>query len=136
MKVEPYLIASTVSVAVGQRLVRRICVGCKEPRVLSETEKTSLLEMMPPELITDWMQFSKGMGCELCNGTGYRGRAGIYEVMEIGSRVRDGILRKAPASELRAIAIIEGMTPLVIDGFKKALAGVTTLEEIMRMRYE
>ena len=136
MKVEPYLIASTVNIAIGQRLVRRICEHCKEEKQISALEAQSLSEIMPQELLEAHTTFYEGTGCSACGGTGYRGRAGVHEVLEISGPLRDAILRKATASEIRDLAIREGMTPIIIDGFKKAARGVTTIEEILRMRYE
>jgi type II secretory ATPase GspE/PulE/Tfp pilus assembly ATPase PilB-like protein len=136
MKVEPYLIASTVNVAIGQRLLRRICKHCKVQHTISETEIKSLSEIMPSTLLKKHSVFYRGAGCENCNFTGYLGRAGLHEVMEIDGAVRDAILRKASASEIRDVAVQQGMIPMMIDGFTKAAAGITTIEEVLRMRYE
>lgn len=136
MKVEPYLIASTVNIAIGQRLVRRICEHCKEERPLSDAEAKSLSEVIPGMRFKPNAVFYTGKGCEKCGGTGYHGRAGIHEVMEIDTAIMEAILRKASASELRKIAIERGMVPMVVDGFAKAEAGVTTVEEVLRMRHE
>ncbi len=136
MKVEPYLIASTVNVAIGQRLVRRICKSCSKPYKLSSAEEKSLSEIMPPELLAKHGTFYKGEGCDACNGTGYHGRAGIHEVLEISGPMRDAILKKVSASDIRDLAVKNGMTPMIVDGFTKAAAGLTTIEEVLRMRYE
>lgn len=137
MKVEPYLIASTVNICIGQRLVRRICEHCKEARTLTDAEVQSLREVIPAELLNNTNQtFWAGGGCDACNGTGYRGRAGMHEVLEIDGPIRDAILRKASANELRDIATQHGMTPMIVDGFGKAARGITTIEEVLRMRYE
>lgn len=136
MKVEPYLIASTVNIAIGQRLVRRICGNCKIEVKLTANEMKSLKSVMPSELLAGQPRFYRGAGCEQCAGTGYRGRVGIHEVMEVDAPIREAILRKAPTSELRGIAIQHGMVPMLVDGFIKAAAGLTTIEEVLRMRYE
>ena len=136
MKVEPYLIASTVNIAIGQRLVRRICEKCKTETKLNEAEEKSLFEVLPEDLRTRHSHFFRGKGCGACNGTGYVGRVGVHEVMEIENNVRDAILRKASASEIRRIAVAEGMNPMMIDGFHKAARGLTSIEEVLRMRYE
>ena len=136
MKVEPYLIASTVNVAIGQRLVRKICEYCKEEHTLSDTEAQSLSEIIPPELLAMHRTFWKGNGCNQCVGTGYMGRCGIHEVLEIDTPMRDAILRKATASEIRSLAMTHGMIPMIVDGFSKAAQGKTTIEEVLRMRYE
>jgi type IV pilus assembly protein PilB len=137
MKVEPYLIASTVNIAIGQRLVRRICDHCKEEKPMTDVEAESLSEVMPQEILDEAHSvFYHGRGCDACGGTGYRGRAGIHEVMEINGPLRDAILGKVPANEIRKLAIEEGMIPIIIDGFEKAAQSVTTIEEVLRMRYE
>lgn len=136
MKVEPYLIASTVNVAIGQRLVRRICKGCKQEHTLSESERTSLSESIRPALLSKFKTFYSGKGCDACNSTGYHGRLGIHEVLEIDQPVRDAILEKASAVRIREIAIEHGMVPMIEDGFVKAADGLTTIEEVLRMRYE
>ncbi|MEK7514405.1 MAG: GspE/PulE family protein [Patescibacteria group bacterium] len=136
MKVEPYLIASTVNVAIGQRLVRRICKDCKEERKLTSLEEKSLSQIMPAELLKAHTTFFAGKGCKVCDGTGYRGRAGLHEVMEIDNVIREVILSKASASDIAAAAIKQGMVPIIVDGFYKASRGITTIEEILRMRYE
>ena len=136
MKVEPYLIASTVNIAIGQRLVRRICAMCKEEYTITAAEEKSLSEILPPELRAKHSTFFHGKGCTACNGTGYRGRAGIHEVLEIDGPVRTAVLEKVPAHQIRIIGIANGMVPMVIDGLNKAAAGLTTIEEVLRMRYE
>ncbi len=136
MKVEPYLIASTVNVAIGQRLVRRICKHCKDFREMTKGEEKSLAEVLPKELLASHAKVHFGRGCEKCLKSGYLGRAGIQEVMEIESVVREAILGKASASEIRRVAISQGMTPILEDGLRKAAKGITTIEEVLRMRYE
>jgi type II secretory ATPase GspE/PulE/Tfp pilus assembly ATPase PilB-like protein len=136
MKVEPYLIASTVNLAIGQRLIRRICKRCKEEWLLSDSEAKSLGEIIPAALLEEHRTFYRGKGCDDCNETGYRGRIGIHEVLELDAPLREAILRKASAAEFREVALARGMTPMIVDGFKKAAAGQTSIEEILRMRYE
>ena len=136
MKVEPYLIASTVNIAIGQRLIRRVCKQCSEEQTLSDAERKSLAEIMPAVLLKKHVTFYNGKGCDACHGTGYLGRVGIHEVLEIDNVVREGILRKASANKIHDLAIQQGMTPMIEDGFMKAAAGLTTIEEVLRMRYE
>lgn len=136
MKVEPYLIASTVNVAIGQRLVRRICASCKQEHVLSQAERDSLAESVRPEFLAKFSTFYSGKGCDTCNHTGYFGRVGIHEVLEVDQDVRNAILEKASSSVIRDIAVKNGMTPMLEDGFLKAAQGLTTIEEVLRMRYE
>lgn len=136
MKVESYLIASTVNVAIGQRLVRKICEHCRVEKSLTLTERSSLSEVIPAELLAKRNAFSIGQGCEACNQTGYRGRVGIHEVMVMDPAIREAILKKMSASEIHRIAVAHGMTTMVQDGFDKAARGLTTMEEILRMLHE
>lgn len=136
MKVEPYLIASTVNIAIGQRLLRRLCDACKKEKSLTRAEVDSVAGFVPTSLVSPGLSVFTCAGCILCNYTGYRGRIGIHEVLTITPGIRDAILRRASASELRNLAIEEGMVPIVVDGFMKVLSGTTTIEEVLRMRYE
>jgi type II secretory ATPase GspE/PulE/Tfp pilus assembly ATPase PilB-like protein len=136
MGVEPFLVASTINVAIGQRLVRTICQSCKTARRITEGEFASLKEHVPPELLGDNRDFSQGKGCGVCHGTGYHGRMGIYEVLEMNDFIREAVMRRADAGEVKKIAIKNGMTTLLEDGFRKALAGQTTIEEILRVIHE
>ncbi len=136
MKVEPYLIASTVNIAIGQRLLRRLCEHCKEKKTLTSVEVESLNGFVPKKLLTVGKEVCTSKGCAMCSNTGYRGRIGIHEVLVITNGIREAILRRASANELRDIAMDEGMTPIVVDGFMKVLKGETTVEEVLRMRYE
>jgi type IV pilus assembly protein PilB len=114
---------------VAQRLVRRICSQCKEAHQYSAEELDSL-QLGPGEL--KGMQFFKGPGCDTCNGTGYKGRAGLYEVMALSPELRRMILRGASAAELQEQAVKEGMLTLRTDGIVKIKKGVTTLEEVVK----
>ncbi len=136
MGVDAYLVASTVNVAIGQRLVRRICKHCKEPYTLTDAEQESLRESLPTRLRLPGHdlpeKFYHGKGCEHCDNTGYNGRIGINEVLVVGPEVRDAILRKASATTLRDIAVANGMTTMFEDGFNKAVEGKTTISELLR----
>jgi type II secretory ATPase GspE/PulE/Tfp pilus assembly ATPase PilB-like protein len=136
MKVEPYLIASTVNIAVAQRLVRRICQACKETRPMTALEKASLAELLPARALEGEHTVSKGKGCEHCGGMGYSGRIGIHEVMVIDGPVRDAVLKKVSAADMRALALERGMISMLEDGFKKACAGETTIEDVLRVVHE
>lgn len=139
MKIEPYLIASTVNIAIGQRLVRKICVHCKKQFHMSQVERDSFknsLKDVSPGFFSDDMPMYKGTGCEKCNHTGYFGRMGIHEVLFPDGAIRDAVLSKAPASEIRRLAIKQGMITILEDGLTKVKAGLTTPEEILRMFYE
>jgi type IV pilus assembly protein PilB len=129
MGIEPFLVASSLNLVCAQRLVRRICTNCKgeddvPPPALEQIGFT-------PELAAK-VKPKKGTGCEKCNKTGYKGRCGLYEVMEITDELRELILVGASALELRRKAIEEGMITLRGSGLRKITDGVTTIEEVLR----
>lgn len=136
MGVEPFLVASTVNIALGQRLVRMLCQNCKTTRRITSGEFQALQESIPLEVLDDHRDFFEGKGCAVCGNSGYRGRMGIYEVLEINDFIREAIMRRVDAGEIKKIAIKNGMTTLLEDGFKKALAGWTTIEEVLRVTHE
>ena len=129
MGVEAFNVASAVNLVVAQRLVRRICKGCKAPATYREEELKSLSSDAARIAA---MKLQKGKGCEQCGGTGYKGRAGLYEVMALSPELRRMILRGASAAELQAHAVTEGMLTLRMDGIKKVERGITTLEEVVK----
>ncbi len=136
MKIEPFLVASTVSIAIGQRLVRKICVYCKEKIIITEEEYSRLAEAIHSGILLGNKNFFHGKGCEKCSNTGYRGRIVINEVLVADEEIRAAILRKAGAGEIKNIAVKNGMTTMLVDGFKKATEGKTTIEEVLRVTYE
>lgn len=131
MGIDAYLVASTVNIAVGQRLVRRICKACKDKSRLTAAEKESLKSYFAKHEKED-MTFYHGKGCTACGETGYRGRVGVNEVLVVDEEIRDAILRKAAATMIRDIAVKNGMTTMFEDGLTKALAGETTVAELLR----
>ncbi len=128
MEVEPFLVASTVIAVLGQRLVRRLCASCREP--FTPAGSLSAWQGEPPS------QLFRGRGCRQCSTTGYRGRVGIYELMVPSEPIRGLILRRAGASEVRAQAVTEGMRSMMDDGREKALAGITSYDEVVRVAYQ
>ncbi len=136
MQVESYLIASTVNVVIGQRLVRKICSHCKESRNITLAEAKSLSNVIPAKMLERQEKFFYGKGCDKCGQTGYLGRVGIHEVLVPDDPLRDAILKKAAAREIKKVAAESGMFTLIEDGFSKARQGITTIEEILRMLYE
>jgi type IV pilus assembly protein PilB len=129
MGIEPFLVASSLNLVCAQRLVRRICTNCKIDDPLSPAALVNV--GFTPEL-AETVVPKKGKGCEKCNHTGYKGRVGLYEVMEIGEELRELILVGASAIELRRKAIEEGMITLRGSGLRKISDGVTTIEEVVR----
>jgi type IV pilus assembly protein PilB len=129
MGIEPFLVASSVNLICAQRLVRRICSNCKVPH---PTPGPALIQagFAPDDAHTVTPQ--KGNGCEKCNNTGYKGRVGLYEVMEVTDELRELVLVGASALELRRKAIDDGMITLRQSGLRKVKEGVTTMEEVAR----
>ena len=136
MKIESFLIASTVNVAIGQRLVRKICADCKTAKEIIPAELKSLADVIPAQALSRKKTFYYGTGCDSCNNTGYRGRIGIHEVLVPDPALREAVLRRASADEIRNIAVAGGMVTMVHDGFLKAQEGITTIEEVLRTLYE
>jgi type IV pilus assembly protein PilB len=129
MGVEAFNVASAVNLVVAQRLVRRICKDCKQPHTYSDEELRGLGDNLD-EL--KHIPFHRGRGCETCSGTGYKGRAGLYEVMAMSPELRRIVLRGGSVAEIRDQAVSEGMLTLRMDGMKKVERGVTTLEEVIK----
>ena len=129
MGIEPFLVATSVNVIVAQRLVRRVCTNCKED---VDVPIQALLAVGFPEAEAHGVKIAKGRGCDKCTGTGYRGRVGLFEVMDITEDIRELILSGATAIELRRKAIEEGMISLRQSGLQKIREGATTIEEVVR----
>jgi type IV pilus assembly protein PilB len=129
MGIEPFLVATSVHLICAQRLTRRICTECK---VEEEVSPQVLIDagFSPEEART--MKIYKGQGCSACNNRGYKGRVGLYEVLEITDEIRELILVGASALELKKKAVEQGMISLRRSGLVKVMAGMTTLEEVIR----
>jgi type IV pilus assembly protein PilB len=130
MGVEPFLVATSVHLICAQRLVRRICGGCAVVDDSASPQALIDAGFTPEEAAT--LKAHKGKGCANCGNRGYRGRVGLYEVMEISDAVRELILVGASAVELRRKAVEQGMITLRRSGLIKVMSGLTTLEEVMR----
>ena len=129
MGIEAFNVASAVNLVVAQRLVRRICRECKGPHEYTDVELSALGDNFAE---IRKIPFMKGSGCETCSGTGYKGRAGLYEVMAMTPELRRLILRGGSVAEIRDQAVADGMLTLRMDGMKKVERGVTTLEEVIK----
>ena len=129
MGIEPFNVSSAVNLIVAQRLVRRICKDCKAETTYSADELKVL-----GTTVKEWegVTFYKGKGCDTCAGSGYKGRAGLYEVMAFSQELRRMILRGASTNELQQQAVKDGMLTLRMDGIVKIKKGVTTLEEVVK----
>ncbi len=129
MGIEPFLVASSVNLICAQRLVRRVCANCKEDH---PTPPQALVDAGFTQEEAQRVVPKRGTGCEVCNQTGYKGRVGLYEVMEITEELRELILVGASGLELKRKAIEEGMLTLRRSGLRKVMDGVTTIEEVAR----
>jgi type IV pilus assembly protein PilB len=131
MGVEPFLITASVNLVLAQRLARKICVDCKRP---VDIDRVALLDLgMSEEQLDGSPQIMKGAGCQTCNGSGYKGRVALYEVMRFRDDLKERVLQGASSAELKQAAIAGGMATLRMSGIQKILAGVTTPEEILRV---
>jgi type IV pilus assembly protein PilB len=129
MGIEAFNVASAVNLVVAQRLVRRICTNCKAPITYTDAE----LKALSNDLDTlRQIAYYRGTGCDQCGGTGYRGRAGLYEVMAMTPALRRMVLTGGSIVELRDQAVVDGMLTLRMDGMKKLERGITTLEEVVK----
>ena len=132
MGVEPFLVATSVNIICAQRLVRRICSNCRQPDPHQPPAESLLKVGFTEEEVAKGFTVMKGAGCEVCGKKGYKGRVGLYEVLEMSETMKDMILTGASAIELREQAVKEGMITLRRSGCRKVLDGVTTIEEIIR----
>jgi type II secretory ATPase GspE/PulE/Tfp pilus assembly ATPase PilB-like protein len=136
MGIEEYLVATTVSIAIGQRLVRKICKNCKTKQIMTPAIKEALSKTGFGPMLKENQLFFKGKGCEECSGSGYSGRISINEVLVADEKIREAILRKASAAEIKKMAIEAGMTTMLEDGYNKVENGLTTFEEVLRVTHE
>jgi len=136
MGIEGYLIASTVNIVIGQRLVRKICPHCKIEQKIILSNIELLKNVIDPEILKSQEKFHCGRGCEKCGQTGYLGRIGVHEILVLDAAVKESIFRREPAAELKRAAVKAGMVPMIEDGFAKAQSGITSIDEILRMFYE
>lgn len=136
MKIEPFLVASTVNVIIAQRLVRKICEMCKTK---VDVTYEDFSKNIPPELIKQHfgtkkdIHIYKGAGCDICHSTGYTGRLAVFEVLEVTKAVRELILKKADSDIIMQQAKRDGMLTMLDDGLTKVAQGRTTIEEVLRV---
>lgn len=134
MSVEPFLLASSINAAVGQRILRKICQSCRTtfdpPPEVADNIRRVMGKLIPAN---QSIKLFKGVGCDQCGHIGYSGRVGIYEVLALSPKIMQMVLERASAKEIETLAISEGMMTLKQDGYMKALEGITTLEEVLRV---
>lgn len=141
MGIEPFLISSTVNIVIAQRLVRKICTTCRASSTLS-AEELAMLKQIPniDTIIStainktiEQLTVFRGKGCKVCGDTGYHGRIGVFEVLQMSERIRQAIVARATSEDIRDIARAEGMITMLEDGIGKVSRGETTIEEILRV---
>lgn len=137
MGVEPFLVTSSVNLIIAQRLVRKICSNCKRSTEVEREELKRLgfsEEMIKKELgDKKKLRVYEGAGCDDCSQTGYSGRVGVFEILEVKENIKDLILEQASSDEIEKQAIKNGMTTMVEDGLKKVKRGITSVEEVARV---
>ncbi len=151
MGIPSFLVASTTNVVIAQRLVRKICPDCIESYTLTKTELEKLEKQIDLQTLLQTLEkqgvitkkqskesllFYRGKGCKKCNQQGYRGRIGIYEVLEVTKEIANLILETSAADKIYELAKKQGMITILEDGFVKAKAGITTIEEVLRVTKE
>jgi type II secretory ATPase GspE/PulE/Tfp pilus assembly ATPase PilB-like protein len=135
MGVPPFLVASTVNIAIGQRLVRKICDKCSVKRVLTADEIKSIGEIIS-SIVQTKGAFYQGKGCDACGQTGYQGRIGVREVIEVNEEIRQLVMNRGNAGQIKEAAIKNGMVTMLHDGLVKASKGLTSIEEVIRIIHE
>ncbi|MDD5722755.1 MAG: type II secretion system ATPase GspE [Syntrophales bacterium] len=133
MKVENFLLSSTLLGVLAQRLVRVICPDCKE--VIKPEEKLLRSMGISPDQVAD-REFFAGKGCETCRGTGFKGRTAIFEYLAVNDRIRREIMAKSSTERIKDVAIENGMMVLRQDGWRKVREGITTIQEVLRVTLE
>ncbi len=136
MKVEPFLVASTVNVIIAQRLVRKICNNCRVSSMVESAQITSCFgEVIAKKHIKENQKIEvyNGTGCKVCSNTGYSGRIGLFEVLVVTPKIRELTIQKTNSDIIAQVAISEGMTTMPEDGLIKIMQGLTTLEEVVRV---
>ena len=128
MGIEPFLIASAIECVVAQRLVRRLCDECKRA-----VDPTGGAAPKRASTSTRAIEAYEPVGCSRCNGTGFRGRIGVYEVMRVSGAIRSLILERASGAEIAAAAAREGMQRMRADGLEKVRRGLTSVAEVLRV---
>jgi type IV pilus assembly protein PilB len=132
MGVKPFLVASSIQAIMGQRLVRMLCPACKVP-VKPEPAELAALGLRPQDIVGRTVCGPKG--CDQCKGTGYRGRKGIFELMEMNATLRDMAFKREPTNKMRETARLNGMVTLLEDGVRKVLDGLTSIPEVLSITH-
>jgi type II secretory ATPase GspE/PulE/Tfp pilus assembly ATPase PilB-like protein len=130
MKMEPFLVSSSLECLIAQRLVRLICPKCKTP---VKNKEEFLRQMQDIQFDREKVEIYEGKGCPDCRFTGYRGRTAIHEILMLTESIREMILQNASSQQIKQKAVAQGMRTLRQDGLRKVIAGLTTLSEVVRV---
>ena len=133
MGISNYDIASILATSVSQRLVRRLCPKCKKEREFTKEEKeiiTKIMKKYNEEIDLENIKTYDAIGCKYCDNTGYYSRIGVFEILDITDNLKEAIVRGEASTDIRKIALEEGYRPLIVDGIRKVLEGITTLDEL------
>lgn len=133
MGIEPFLVATSVRAVQAQRLARRVCPHCAQATTISAELHHQIQQLLPPQFAQLTPQWQQAVGCQACQGTGYQGRIGIYELIYLTPEMQSLVLNHAAATEMRQLATRQRFRTLREDGWLKAYQGITTLEEILRI---
>ncbi len=133
MGMEPFLLASSVNAIEGQRILRKVCTNCKVPYIPPPEVIANMQQVLGALMPRGEIKLLKGRGCSVCGNSGYLGRTGVYEVMVVSEKMMRLTLERASTSEIEKQAVLEGMITLKQDGYLKAIEGITTLEEVLRV---
>lgn len=144
MNIEPFIVASTVNIAIAQRLVRKICTRCitsyspteEELKIINQEQHIKDVLHMQGYDDLKALRFFKGNGCKICGNTGFKGRVGIFEILEMNEEIKNLVIKRASSSQLTETAKKLGMTTMLYDGIDKVFKGVTTLMEVVRVTKE
>ena len=135
MGIEPFLVSTTVNLIIGQRLIRRICVSCRQSKTVAASE---LRKILPKNSLDEYLEgkneirLYQGKGCSVCHNSGYRDRIGIFEILEVTPAIRELIESKASAADIEEKAVEEGMHTMLEDCLLKVKNGITTIEEVLK----
>jgi type II secretory ATPase GspE/PulE/Tfp pilus assembly ATPase PilB-like protein len=133
MKVEPFLVASTIVQILSQRLVRKLCVQCRQTHEVSRKNFVKQFPKVANYFTGEKITLLKSVGCPACNNTGFKGQSGIFEIIRVTPEMHDLILRHPSSMEIWDLASKQGSKTLFEDGIEKVMSGVTTLEELLRV---
>lgn len=139
MDIEPFLVSSTVNVIIAQRLVRKICEKCRKSQYLDISEFEGRLSEKLIKKISrgkKQVRFYHSVGCKSCGNTGYKGRLGVFEILEMSDKIKELVLKRASSDEIVKVAVSEGMETMLEDGLNKAMNGLTTIDEVLRVTME